>query len=254
MNQQKKNILANGGSIGSGEVLRTLLGGLAPDLPASIFVTTRISAHSAGILAENLNSKSALPVIGALDGQPVESGHVYVAPPDRHLLVIGDTIRLGDGPRENMVRPAIDPMFRSVALSYGPRAVGLVLSGMLDDGAAGLHAIKSCGGTAVVQHPLAAKADEMPLAALEATQVDHVVHRDDLARTLTEIAGRVATGDHHPSHGLRLEVEIAAGRRLGSSELSKISGPSPISCPHCQGVRRGDPHGHAGDGGTRHAA
>ena len=236
MAQQNKNILAIGGSAGSGDVLRTILGGLSPDLPASIFVTTHIPAHSTGILAENLKSGSALPVLLAIDGQPVESGRVYVAPPDRHLLVIGDTIQLGAGPRENMVRPAIDPMFRSVALSYGPRAVGVVLSGMLDDGASGLHAIKSCGGATVVQHPLDATANEMPLAALEATEVDHVVHRKDLARTLTEIAGSVATGDHHPSDSLRLEVEIAAGHRLGSSDLLKIADPSPLSCPHCQGV------------------
>ena len=217
-------------------MLRTILKNLPSNLPASIFITPHVPAHSTGILSATLSSRSALPVSTAIDGQPVEPGHVYVAPPDGHLLVIGDTIRLGVGPRENMARPAIDPMFRSVALSFGPRAVGLVLSGMLDDGAPGLHAIKSCGGTTVVQHPLDAASDEMPLAALQATEVDHVAHADDLASTIVDIVGTVTTAEHHPSDALRLEVEIAAGRRLGSSELQKIADPSPMSCPHCQGV------------------
>src|SRR5581483_7806425 len=111
------------------------------------------------------------PAAEAVDGQPIEHGRIYVAVPNRHLLVVDGTVRLGDGPRENLTRPAIDPLFRSAALSYGSRVIGVVLSGMLNDGAAGLWAIKACGGTAVVQHPLDAQADQMPLAALETVAV-----------------------------------------------------------------------------------
>jgi two-component system chemotaxis response regulator CheB len=171
-----------------------------------------------------------------VDGQPIERGHVYAAVPDRHLLLVDGIMRLGDGPRENMTRPAIDPLFRSAALAYGPRAVGVVLSGLLNDGASGLCAIKECGGTAVVQHPLDAQADQMPLAALETVQADYVASACDLGRVLTEIADSEAGEAKHCPPGLPLEVEIAAGKRLGSEILEEIADPSALSCPDCHGV------------------
>ncbi|WP_037080643.1 chemotaxis protein CheB [Rhizobium sp. CCGE 510] len=232
-----KDIIAIGGSAGSGAVLRTLVADLPADLPASIFVSTHIPANSPGFLPEMLAARCKLPVTQAVDGQPIERGHVYLAAPDRHLLLMGETIKFGAGPRENMVRPSIDPMFRSAALSFGPRVVGLVLTGMLNDGAAGLHAIKSNGGTAVVQHPLDAEADQMPLAALEAVEVDHVAPAADLGRLLTDIAGSKAGPELDlPSDELRLEVEIATGGRTGSAELRKIASPIAITCPDCHGV------------------
>ena len=232
----KRDIIAIGGSAGSGAVLKQLLGGLPRDLPASVFVSTHIPAHSPSLLAEILAGNTPLPVAQALDGQLVERGHVYVAAPDRHLLLIGDTIRLGSGPRENMVRPSIDPLFRSAALSGGPRVIGVVLTGMLNDGAAGLHAIKSAGGVAVVQHPLDAEADQMPLAALEAVEVDHVAPAAKLGELLATIAGTDAGPALPPDGDLRLEVEIAAGARLGSDRLRQIAMPSALSCPDCHGV------------------
>ena len=232
----KRDIIAIGGSAGSGAVLRTLIGGLPADFPGSVFVTTHIPAHTPGLLSEILSSRSAIAVSQAIDGQPIERGHVYVAAPDRHLLLIDHTIRLGEGPRENMVRPAIDPLFRSAALSFGPRAVGVVLTGMLNDGAAGLHAIKSCGGTAVVQSPSEAEAEQMPLAALEATDVDHVVPARDMAQLLIAIAGTDAGAAVTPRQDLRLEVQIAAGARLGSDALGQIATPTPLTCPDCHGV------------------
>jgi len=171
-----------------------------------------------------------------VNGQPIERGRIYVAAPDRHLLLMNGTIRLGEGPRENMARPAIDPFFRSAALSYGPRVIGVVLSGMLNDGAAGLYAIKAAGGTAVVQHPLDADADQMPLAALEAVDVDHVASAADLANTLSELARSEAGPASPPSEELALEVDIAAGGRLGSRALEGFADPSALTCPDCHGV------------------
>lgn len=234
--QATKDIIAIGGSAGSSAVLKRLLSDLPQDLPASVFISTHIPAHSPSLLAEILASNARLPVAEAVDGQPVEAGRVYVAAPDRHLLLIDNTVRLGAGPRENMVRPSIDPLFRSAAFSYGPRVVGVVLTGMLNDGAAGLHAIKAEGGTAVVQHPLDAEADQMPLAALEGTDVDHVAPADGLGRLLAGIAGTAAGPFHAPSEELRLEIEIAAGARLGSDKLRRIATPSALSCPDCHGV------------------
>ncbi|ACI58426.1 two-component system chemotaxis response regulator CheB [Rhizobium leguminosarum] len=232
-----KDIIAIGGSAGSGAVLQALVADLPADFPAAVLISTHIPSNSPGFLAQVLAAKSKLPVTQAVDGQPIERGHIYLAAPDRHLLLIGETIMFGAGPRENMARPSIDPMFRSAALSFGPRVVGLVLTGMLNDGAAGLHAIKSNGGTAVVQHPLDAEADQMPLAALEAVEVDHVASAADLGRLLIDIAGTSAgPALDSPSDELRLEVEIAAGARTGSVELRKIASPTAITCPDCHGV------------------
>jgi two-component system chemotaxis response regulator CheB len=232
----KRDIIAIGGSAGSGAVLRGLIGALPADFPGSLFVSTHIPAHSPGLLSDILSSRSAIAVSQAIDGQPIERGHVYVAAPDRHLLVMGHTIRLGEGPRENMVRPAIDPLFRSAALSFGSRVVGMVLTGMLNDGASGLNAIKACGGTAIVQSPTDAEAEQMPLAALEATEVDHVVPARDMAQLLTAIAVSDAGPALPPRDDLRLEVQIAAGARLGSDALRQIATPSALSCPDCHGV------------------
>jgi two-component system, chemotaxis family, protein-glutamate methylesterase/glutaminase len=232
----KKDIIVIGGSMGSGAVLRTVIGGLPPDFAGSVFVSTHLPAGSPGFLADTLAQTSALPVSQAVDGQLIEPGHVYVAVPDRHLLVVGTTIRLGEGPRENMVRPAIDPMFRSAALAFSSRVVGVVLTGMLNDGASGLHAIKSCGGTAVVQNPMDAEAEQMPLAALEAVEVDHVTPADGIAPLLVSLAATDAGDLREPDEDLRLEVQIAAGARLGSDKLMQVATPSALSCPDCHGV------------------
>ena len=230
------DVIAIGGSTGSGAVLRRLVGGLPTDLPASIFIATHMPAQGASFLIDIRSASGPLPVTQAIDGQPIERGRIYVAAPDRHLLLLSETIRLGLGPRENMARPAVDALFRSAALSFGARVVGVVLTGMLDDGASGLSAIKVRGGTTVVQHPLDAEADEMPLAALQAAQVDHVAAAGDLASLLAGIVRSPAGPSVPATDSLRLEVEIAAGVRLGSEHLRGLGEPSPLSCPDCHGV------------------
>jgi two-component system, chemotaxis family, protein-glutamate methylesterase/glutaminase len=231
-----RDIVVIGGSAGSGAALQRIMADLPADLPASLFVATHVPSQSAGYLADMLARAGPLPVRSAVDGQPIERGHVYVAVPDRHLLVIDGTMRLGDGPRENMTRPAIDPLFRSAALSYGPRVVGVVLSGLLNDGASGSRAIKACGGTAVVQHPIDAAEDQMPLAALECVDADEVAAAAELASVIVQVSRSPAAKARKPPPGLALEVEIAAGSRLGSAALRQIADPSALSCPDCHGV------------------
>jgi two-component system chemotaxis response regulator CheB len=231
----KQDIVVIGGSAGSGPPLKRLLGALPTTVRASFFVATHVPAGSE-YLAQALASVSTLPVIVPEDRQPIEQGCVYVAVPDHHLLLLDRTLRLGNGPRENMTRPAIDPLFRSAALSFGPRVVGVILSGMLNDGASGLWAIKACGGTAIVQHPLDAAADQMPLAALEAADVDEVVASEDLARVLVDTIERDAGPIRSCPDSLALEVSIAAGARLGAETLHEFADPSALSCPDCHGV------------------
>jgi two-component system chemotaxis response regulator CheB len=161
-----RDIIVIGGSSGATAPLRTILGALPEDLPAAVFIVLHIPARSLGILATVASAAGRLPVHPATDGIPITPGNVYLGVPDHHLIVAGGHIRLGRGPRENMARPAIDPLFRSAAASYGSRVIGVVLSGFLNDGPSGLEAIKRCGGVAVVQDPADAIADEMPRSAL----------------------------------------------------------------------------------------
>ena len=232
----KRDIIVIGGSAGSHSALRRILSDLPADLPATVLIATHVPTTGPSYLPDALASAGPLPVSRAVDGQPLERGCVYTAVPDRHLLLVDGIMRLGDGPRENLSRPAIDPLFRSAALAYGPRAVGVQLSGLLNDGAAGLSAIKECGGTAVVQNPLDAHADQMPLAALETITPDEVAPADQIGRILTEIVASDAGKAVKCPDSVLLEVEIAGGARLGSAALRKIADASALSCPDCHGV------------------
>ena len=232
----KKDIVVIGGSAGSHAVLQQIVSELPANLPASIFITTHVPAGGATLLPDVLSRNSKMRVIRAVDGAPIEQGCIYVAVPDHHMMVIDGTVRLGSGPRENMTRPAIDPLFRSAALSYKSRTVGVVLSGLLNDGASGLSAIKACGGTTVVQNPLDAHADQMPLAALEVVEVDQVAPASNLGRVLVQIISEDAGSEQNCPESLPLEVQIAGGGEVGAEMIRRIADPSALSCPDCAGV------------------
>lgn len=174
----------------------------------------------------------------ARDGDVPAAGTLYVAPPDHHMLLEGGVIRVSRGPKEHHARPAIDPLFRSAALEMGARAVGVVLTGLLDDGSAGLRAIKDCGGTAVVQDPADAFEPGMPRAALAVVQADHVVPLSRMAGVLLALA----RSDAAPLHGdpallAALRREHAAGEEGHAMDsLKQIAAPSAFSCPDCGGV------------------
>src|SRR2546421_10519167 len=160
--------------------MRTCLMSAAPPqfLPetkvaATVFVVQHVVATAAGHLARILNRAGPLPATLAQDGASFEPAHIYVAPPDHHLLIKPGSLHVMRGIRENRVRPAIDPLFRSAAVTYGARVVGVVLTGLQSDGTAGLLAIKRCGGTAIVQDPTDALYPDMPLSALEHVDVDY---------------------------------------------------------------------------------
>jgi two-component system, chemotaxis family, protein-glutamate methylesterase/glutaminase len=161
------DIVVVGASAGGVEALRALAGGLPEDLPAPVVVVLHIAKHAPSALPAILDRAGPLPAVAAEQGGPLVNGVIFVAPSDRHVLVDGGLLRLSPGPTENGHRPAIDPLFRSAAAGYGPRAVGVVLSGTLDDGTAGLVAITDRGGTALVQEPGDALYPGMPTSALE---------------------------------------------------------------------------------------
>ncbi|WP_201833801.1 chemotaxis protein CheB [Microvirga zambiensis] len=231
-----RDIIVIGGSSGATAPLKRILGALPPDLPAAVFVVLHIPARSIGILSTVASAAGLLPVHQAVDGMRIDPGNIYLAVPDHHLILTEGHIRLGRGPRENMARPAIDPLFRSAAAAYGPRVIGVVLSGFLNDGASGLEAIKRCGGVAIVQDPNDATVDEMPRSALKSVEADLSVPSARIGDVLSDLA-REAAGPGVPvPPDIRLEVDIAAGERIDSEVLRKLAAPAALTCPSCGGV------------------
>jgi two-component system, chemotaxis family, protein-glutamate methylesterase/glutaminase len=234
-----KDLIVIGTSLGGIEALKGLVRGLPPDLNASLFVVLHIGAHGRGLLPEILGRAGSLPATNARDGETVRPGHIYAAPPDRHLLLERPgQVRVTRGPKENHCRPAIDPLFRSAALAFGPRVIGVVLTGGLDDGTAGLWAIKACGGTAVVQSPAEALAPSMPLSAMRHVAVDHSVTLNEMAPLLVELASTPVEekGAQGGSEAMETEVNIAEGDEALEAGITRWGEPSVYACPDCRGV------------------
>jgi two-component system chemotaxis response regulator CheB len=185
-----RHLIVIGASAGGVESLTKLVRELPGDIPAAVFVTIHFPPTGTSALARILERAGSLKPAQGADYLPIEEGHIYVAPPDHHLLVFRDEMRLYRGPRENGNRPAVDPMFRSAALAHGPRVIGVVLTGNLHDGTSGLLAIKRRGGIAVAQDPDDAMFSSMPQNAIDHVDVDHVVKLDRLAALLEKLAKR----------------------------------------------------------------
>lgn len=181
------DIIVIGASLGGVGALKALIHELPGDLPATICIVIHMAPTGDRLLHSILSRAGGLLVSEAIDGEPIRPGHVYLARPDHHLLVEHDRIVLGRGPRENHSRPAVDVLFRSAATTYGPRVIGVVLTGRLDDGSAGLWAVKRAGGIAIVQDPDDAEVPSMPANAKKAVDVDHCVPLRDLASLLTRL-------------------------------------------------------------------
>lgn len=234
-----RDIIVVGASAGGVDALRVLCRGLPAELRAALFVVMHTAPDSPGLLARILERDSALRVMRAEDRTPISMGTVYVAPPDRHLLVERDLVRVVRGPRENRHRPGIDPLFRSAAAAYGPRVAGVVLTGYLDDGSAGLQAIKRAGGIAIVQDPAEAPFAGMPTSALDRVSVDHCVRIAELGPLLTRIVSNGAQGGPAPGGAdtqLRLEAHMDTGERHEPADLDLIGRRSAFTCPQCSGA------------------
>jgi two-component system chemotaxis response regulator CheB len=215
-----------GASAGGVEALTALVADLAPDLQTAVLVAVHIPPFAESTLPAILNRAGHLPAAQASDAEPLRSGRIYVAPPDRHLVVLPDRARVTRGPRENGHRPAIDALFRSAAVSYGPACIGVVLSGILDDGAAGLRAIKAAGGLAIVQSD-AAYAD-MPRNAIEAADVDHVEPLGAIAKVIEESVATLPDAVATKPPAWTTSAPYQATEEPGP--------PSEVTCPACGGV------------------
>lgn len=239
-------IVLIGGSAGAIKALKIVLPTLPHDFPSAILIVTHIGAHKS-IIPDILGRCSKMPVRHASDGEPIVPGRVLVAPPDEHLTVVMENgkayVRLLRGPKENHCRPAIDPLFRSAASAFRANAIGVLLSGYLDDGTVGLQAIKACGGLAIVQDPIEAEALDMPASALENVNVDRVLSANEigpeLIRLVTASAGASGPDQENAMPGIPQWIDIEnrmSGRDGDMDDLEKIGKPSSLTCPECAGA------------------
>jgi two-component system chemotaxis response regulator CheB len=232
-----RDIIVIGASAGGVEALQRLCASLPADLPASIFVTQHLSPSARSVLPQLLDRVGPLPARSPADGDPVETGTIYVAAPDHHMLLREGKILMRRGPNENRTRPAVNALFRSAALAYGGRVIGVVLTGLLDDGTDGLIAITAAGGLSVVQDPDDAAWPSMPRNALKRDHVSHVVPLSGLGDLLTSLVAEEAGPSIPLPDEYRVEDQMAALEfAVMDSEIITPGQPSHISCPDCGGV------------------
>jgi two-component system chemotaxis response regulator CheB len=232
-----KDIIVIGASAGGVEALQRLCAALPADLPACVFVAQHLSPSSKSLLPLLLNRVGPLHAVMPVDGQAIEPGHIYVAGPDMHMLLRDGRVLMRRGPYENRTRPAVNALFRSAAVHYGSRVIGVVLTGLLDDGTEGLIAIKATGGTSVVQDPEDAEWPSMPLNAMKRDHVDRVAPLSEIGPLLSALA-REEAGPMIPlPEEYRVEDMISAQEfAVMEAEIVTPGEPSHISCPDCGGV------------------
>jgi two-component system chemotaxis response regulator CheB len=233
-----RDLIVIGGSAGSLDALKILVKGLPPNLPAALCITRHITPHAPNVLPKILARDAALPTASAVDGEELRPGRIYVAPPDHHLLVVPGYVRVTRSPAENRFRPAIDPLFRSAAVAYGRRVVGVIRSGGLDDGTAGLWAVKQRGGIAVVQNPQEAQHPSMPQSAMTYVPVDHCLSAADSAPLLVHLVQEVVEegGTAPVTDELSIETRIAMEDNALESGLMRVGQLTPFTCPECHGT------------------
>lgn len=215
-------IVIIGASQGGVLALRQLVAKLPPRFPAPVIAVVHVGSGPS-VLPSILNDLGGLPASHARQGATLEAGHIYIAPPDRHVLVVDGNLELTHGPRENWARPAVDPLFRSAAEAYGPGAIGIVLTGRLNDGSAGLYEIKRRGGIAIVQEPSEAEAPSMPESVLLNVDVDYRLPISEMAGVLLQLLKDMAA---KPSYK----------KNAGDQKMAEITTPTAQTCPECGGA------------------
>ena len=231
-------IVVVGASAGGMEALKTLVSQLPCDFPGAIFIVWHVAPAYPSLLPQILDRVCPLPVAHAIDNEAIQPSRIYVAPPDHHLLVESGHIRVTKGPKENRFRPSIDVLFRSAALCYGNQVIGVVLTGLLDDGASGLYAVKDQGGKAIVQDPFDALHASMPIQAMKTVEVDHCLPVAKIGALLVDLTNSAVKkeGRHLVSDQMEIEVKVAREDNAFESGIMKLGKLSPYTCPECHGM------------------
>jgi two-component system chemotaxis response regulator CheB len=219
-----RDVITIGASAGGVEVLLDLVRELPEDLPASVFVVLHVSASHRSTLPELLSQRGPLPAKHPLHEERIVPGHIYIAPPDNHLIVRQGAMEVVRGPKENGHRPAADVLFRTASAAYGPRVIGVVLSGYGNCGTAGMMSIKARGGLGVVQTPESAQAPDMPRSALSRVAIDHTTHPAELAELLVRLTATTPG------------PETAVGELVKQLEGTERGARAEVVCPICEGV------------------
>lgn len=232
-----RDIVVIGASAGGVEALQRLCAALPADFPAAVFVVQHLSPSARSLLPQLLDRVGPLPASSPEDGDPIEAGRIYIGAPDRHMLLRPGKILMRRGPHENRTRPAVNALFRSAALAYGGRVIGVVLTGLLDDGTEGLIAIKAAGGLSVIQDPKDAQWPSMPQNALKRDHVDHKLPLDEIGGLLARLVQEDAGISTPLPQEYVVEDQMAAQEfSIMDSDMVTPGEPSHISCPDCGGV------------------
>lgn len=226
-----RDIIVIGASAGGVQVLANLIGELPRDLPASVFIVMHLAPLGTSAMPAILCRAGQLKAVHPKDGEPIVPGMVYIAPPDHHLVIEPERVRISRGPSENGHRPAVDVLFRSAAQVYGPRVAGCVLTGNLDDGTAGLAMIKKYGGVAVVQDPEEADYPGMPRSAIASVDVDYILPLAEIAPLLTELAHQEVNDPPLEEDAMEIKKELERGEDREGKGV-----PSGFTCPECGGA------------------
>jgi two-component system, chemotaxis family, protein-glutamate methylesterase/glutaminase len=237
---EHRDIVVIGASAGGLEAIGRILGAIPGDLDASILLVLHTAEHSRSLLPQIFERAGKLPASHPEDGEKIQRGRVYIAPPGFHMIVDDGHLRVLQGPRENLHRPAIDPLFRSAAAAYGPRVIGVILTGMLDDGTGGLMAVSAAGGEAIVQDPESALYGSMPRSALDNVSKARPTPLDDIPELLLRlIRSPLPAGLSRPRKapmGAAKESRIAELDMEEIANEERLGRPSPFACPDCGGV------------------
>lgn len=232
-------IVVVGTSAGGLEALTKLVAQLPEDFPAAVFIVQHMSAEATGdVLLRTLNRHGKLECVRANNGEQFQSGRIYLAPSDHHIMLARGKILVTKGAQENRSRPAIDPLFRSAAVVYGNQVIGVLLTGYLDDGTAGMIAIRRCGGTCVVQDPDDAAYPDMPKNALRQLQADHCLPLAQMGALLTKLVKRKPPAGSNKAVPKDLQIEATIAERVLSDldSVNALGEQVPFNCPGCGGV------------------
>lgn len=235
------NIIVIGASAGGLKALSAVISELPAGLPAAIFVVQHLAADKKSYLPELLEDVSDLPVTQPDDRETFQMGHIYIAPPDHHLLLNARIVRVLRGPQENRFRPSVDALFRSAARVHGSSVIGVVLTGFLDDGTVGLQAIKKRGGITVVQDPKEAEYPSMPRNALRYVKVDHTSPVAEIGALLTRLVDTKPADQKDYPTTQQIEVESKIAEQLMNTKeflesVKEIGKATPYTCPECHGA------------------
>jgi two-component system chemotaxis response regulator CheB len=234
------DIIVIGASAGGVEALSYLVKRLPPNLNAAVFIVLHVPSHATSVLPQILTRAGKLPAFHAKDKETIVSGRIYIAPPNYHLLVKQGYINLVRGPKENGHRPAVDPLFRTAARAYGRRVVGVVLTGALDDGTAGLKAVKARGGVAVVQSPDDAMYNGMPRSAIEnGENIDYILPLSHIPNVLAELVNTPVEEEAEKPVSEEMEFEsdiVEMDMAMLNKDNDRPGTPSSFACPDCGGT------------------